>query len=172
MGAILPPSGRSHLGVRLLFLVYTRDRYSREARAASTKTPHCALHSLIDSLISHLAHMAAPIPIHTGLWIDRSFESVIWGATLTLFIRQANHLITFLALLAAVCAGFFWIIVAYILHQLLARGRSVDVLDLQRQVFFATLAALQPPSGNVSYYFSLGETEDRLLHRHVHACVG
>ena len=77
--------------------------------------------------------MASPSTVYTGFWVDRSFSSEAFGATLTLPLQQANYLVTFLALLVTICASFFWTIVAFILHQILARKRTVDVLDLQRQ---------------------------------------
>jgi hypothetical protein len=78
--------------------------------------------------------MAAPISVFTGLWIDRSFDSTIYGATLTLPVREANYLVTFLAFLVTVCATFFWIIFAFVLHQVMIRGNPVDVVGLQIQI--------------------------------------
>lgn len=78
--------------------------------------------------------MAASIPIYTGFWLDKSYDSAVLGATLTLPIRQANYLVTFLALLVTICATFVWTIAAFLLHQLLARSGFTDVLGLQVQV--------------------------------------
>lgn len=78
--------------------------------------------------------MDATVPIYTGFWIDRSFNSPVWGSTLTLSMRHANYLITFLAILVTICASFLWTIFAFALHQLLVRYAEVDVLGLQSQI--------------------------------------
>ena len=96
--------------------------------------------------------MTEAIPIKTGIWIDKSSESTVLGATLTLHVRQANYLITFLALIVTACASFVWIILAFILHQLLVRGPVSTVFDLQRQILLRNTGG---PLGIVVAYAKL-----------------
>lgn len=51
--------------------------------------------------------MASNVDIYLDFWIDRSESSVVTGVTLTLPIRHATCLITFLDLHVAIRARYF-----------------------------------------------------------------
>jgi hypothetical protein len=73
--------------------------------------------------------------VRTGFWRDHTHSSVT-GATLTLPIRHSNYLLASLTLAVTISATCFWIIAAFVLHQLsISRNRiRVNVIDLQHQV--------------------------------------
>jgi hypothetical protein len=70
---------------------------------------------------------------HTGFWINHS-RSPSLGATLTLHTRSANILISALTVFVTICTTCFWIIAAYLLHQIIIRRKTTDVVGLQHQV--------------------------------------
>jgi hypothetical protein len=70
---------------------------------------------------------------YTGIWHDRSY-SVIYGTTLTLSIRSANFLVSALTVAVTISATCFWIVVAFLIQQVIIQTNHPDLLDLQRQV--------------------------------------
>jgi hypothetical protein len=71
--------------------------------------------------------------VYTGFWYDESRPAIL-GATVTLPIRLGNILVAALSTLVTIAATFFWIIIAFAVHQIIIRNDFADVLDLQRQL--------------------------------------
>jgi hypothetical protein len=71
--------------------------------------------------------------IYTGFWIDKT-HSAILGATVTLPIRISNIIISVLTISVTISASCFWIIGAFIIHQVISHKPKVDVVGLQHQV--------------------------------------
>jgi hypothetical protein len=76
----------------------------------------------------------ATLNCYTGFWWDYSIDGVGAGV-LTLPITSAGHLISGLALLVSLSGTAFWVIVAYIWHQIrVSPGGPVDYEHLQLQI--------------------------------------
>ncbi|KAI1759146.1 hypothetical protein GGR53DRAFT_527966 [Hypoxylon sp. FL1150] len=74
-----------------------------------------------------------PYPVYTGVWTNWSSGRVL-GATLTLTQENANLLIAFIALFAALVTGHLWRIVCFSIHGFLSTPKVQDALHHQRQV--------------------------------------
>ncbi|XXG95571.1 hypothetical protein Hte_001838 [Hypoxylon texense] len=73
-----------------------------------------------------------PYLVYTGIWTNWSHGRVL-GATLTLTQQNANLLIAFVALFAALVTGHLWRIVCFTIHGFLSTPKAQDALHHQRQ---------------------------------------
>ncbi|CAJ2503207.1 Uu.00g106010.m01.CDS01 [Anthostomella pinea] len=105
---------------------------------------------IMDSVLASSTTASFPYPVHTGFWTNCSHGRVL-GATLTLRQNDANLLIAFVALFAALVAGHMWRILCFGIHAYYSTAKARDFIYHQQQ------ALLRNSSGAVSSAFALIE---------------
>ncbi|KAI6847524.1 hypothetical protein KC332_g2131 [Hortaea werneckii] len=83
--------------------------------------------------------MAAPLPVLYAVWQDHTREGLA-AYTVTLPARYGDFLVAGLALIVTLTGEGLWKIVAYILHQVGAKGSGMDIQHLEHQVILRNQA--------------------------------
>merc|ERR1712072_690567 len=83
--------------------------------------------------------MAAPLPVLYAVWQDHTREGLA-AYTVTLPARYGDFLVAGLALIVTLTGEGLWKIVAYILHQVGAKGSDMDIQHLEHQVILRNQA--------------------------------
>jgi hypothetical protein len=76
----------------------------------------------------------ASFQVHYGSWNDRSHHSSFSGSTITLPIQYSNYLVSALAVAVTIGASCLWVVIAFILHQVIVTEKNTDHIGLQHQV--------------------------------------
>jgi hypothetical protein len=79
--------------------------------------------------------------VFTGFWQNHSIPGT-WGWTLTLSTTSANKLLIFLGIYLGFVGGYFWNILAFAFHQLLARRQSGNGIRHQIQLILRNSSSL------------------------------
>lgn len=92
--------------------------------------------------------------VYLGVWVNRSYENVLRGATLTLGRGSGALLIAFIALFVSATGKAVWKIARFILHYHLSSNKHLDGVYHQRQAILSN-SQTAPDAVSVLFYAAL-----------------